>query len=155
MANSFEDSKTYPLNADDLFRCGLSALVSSGMRLETQDPIAKRAKASNPMTLTDVRVRCEIEVVPISSTQSKINILAYPLASLGNRAAFGGGKNAKEKGARFLSHMESATTQLAAAQKTSSDDPAQKLKYLKEMLDLGLITIQDHDNKRSEILSRA
>ena len=114
MGNVYEESREYPLSADDLYEVCLSAIQPTGLIVEARDPINKRIKAASRFSLFATRVRCEIQVFAGAYDRSQVSVRVYPLAAFGNRALAGGGGKAKEKGSVFVWHLDSQARQLRA-----------------------------------------
>ena len=99
MANVVEQNKTYQVHADALFEYCVSALELDTLNTELKRGDLHSGRLSGRIPkVKGSWFDIEIEIVPITSTESRISIKLYPLGAwYGNRAPLGGGKQAEEK----------------------------------------------------------
>lgn len=160
MSNSVKTSKEYLVNSRELLQCTVKALSTLDAKINTEGAKDGRIIATfKPpfVTLsTDVPIKLEIEVLNLSPEQSRLCLEAYPIATFGNRAAFGGGNLTKKRAASFFSALDDQVRTIERErEKTLAvdvNDPFVKLKQLKEMADANNITEIEYEDRKSEIL---
>lgn len=106
MSNSAEEIRNYRLNADELFGFCISAISSLDAIISESNSDTGRIHAGFKGGLFGVSLGFDLEINPISRDESSLSFQCFPLAATGNRAIFGGGKEARKKADEFFAEIE-------------------------------------------------
>jgi hypothetical protein len=148
----------FPYSRDDVFDGLLKVIPVLGMKVAKQDRSAGIISAKAGVSLRSWGENIPISVIEGSPGFTRVSIMSTPKTGLLAGGAFDLGKN-RSNIERILhltaERLQARATPLSSEAKSpeSSSDPASRLVQLQSLLEAGLITSEDFERRKQEILS--
>lgn len=152
-----EGGTEYPYPKEDVFKAILHAIPKiSGMKIDNSDLISGRIMVKSGVSLTSWGENVPITLIENSPGKTRVNVISTPKTGIMFGGALDFGKNRKniERIFEETSKILSKTPPYVAKQEPTEIDPTVKLAKLKEMFEKQLITKEEFESKKSEILSK-
>jgi len=147
------DTIEYPYTVDVLYEAAIKAVESvPRMVVKSVDPIAHRIEAAMKMSLMSWGDAIVITIASVSPSASRLR--ATSGAKMGSMLS--GGQQVKNVSilTKALSEQLKSILPNTPPTGTLEDDITEQLRRLSYMLEEGLITQADYDEKKQELLSR-
>ena len=152
-----EGGTEYPYPKEDVFKAILQAIPKiSGMKIDNSDLISGRIMVKSGVSLTSWGENVPITLIETSPGKTRVNVISTPKTGIMFGGALDFGKNRKniERIFEETSKILSKNPPYVAKQEPTEIDPTIKLAKLKEMFEKQLITKEEFESKKSEILSK-
>lgn len=148
----------YPYSKDDVFNAILEAVPKiKGMKIEKVDRLSSHIIVKAGVSLTSWGENIPISVSDVTQGRTRVEIISTPKTGI-----FGGGLLDFGKNRANIEKILAETSKILAkkpqvssvSQNNLKGDIAGRLGKLKVLLDTNLITKEDYEKKKSEILSQ-
>ena len=153
-----EGGAEFPYHKDDVFGALVKAIPTvKGFKIDKADKLTGHILAKAGVSLMSWGENIPISIVEVSPGRTRVSITSTPKTGAMFGGAFDLGKNRKniedilEATSKILSSKPPVKSD--AAKQQVAMDPTQRISKLKELLDKGLISNDEFEKKKADILS--
>lgn len=153
-----EGGAEFPYHKDDVFEALVKAIPTvKGMKLSRSDKVSGYILAKAGVSLRSWGENISISLAEMSPGRTRVSITSTPKTGILFGGAFDLGKNRQniekilEAVSKILRSKPPVRPEAVSQQATM--DPAQRISKLKDLLDKGLISSDDFEKKKADILS--
>lgn len=149
----------FPYHKDDVFKALLEAIPTiKGIKIDKADKLSGHILAKAGVSLRSWGENIPISITEVSFGRTRISVTSTPKTGVLFGGALDLGKNRQniesilEATSKILGRNSPVKTETVPPQE--SLNPAQRISQLKELLEKGLISIEEFESKKADILSK-